>query len=306
MGVGHDHADGGALDHRWRLGVVFAITAANFVVQLVGAAVTRSLALIADAGHMLTDVMGLAMALAAATLALRAASRRRTWGFRRAEVLAAAAQAVVLAAVACYVIVEGIRRLIDPPEIASGAMIAFGIVGLLGNVAAITVLSSSRTANLNTRAAFLEVVNDALGSVAVIVAAVVIATTGWLRADAVVSLLVGALILPRAVLILRDASSVLLESTPKGLDLDEVRQHILETVHVHNVHDLHASQIASGLPVLTAHVVVDDSCFLDGHLPQLLDQLQRCVADHFPVSVEHSTFQFEPLSHAVHEAPTHA
>jgi cobalt-zinc-cadmium efflux system protein len=306
MGAGHDHAHDVDLDHRWRLGAVLAITVVNFVLQLVGALVTRSLALIADAGHMLTDVMGLALALTAASLTLRAASQRRTWGFKRAEVLAAAAQAVVLGAVACYVIVEGIRRLIHPPEIASTAMIVFGVLGLIGNGIAIAVLSSSRSTNLNTRAAFLEVVNDALGSVAVIVAAVVIATTGWLRADAVVSLLVGVLILPRAVLILKEASAVLLESTPRGLDLDEVRSHILETEHVHNVHDLHASQIATGLPVLSAHVVVDDSCFLDGHLPQLLDELQRCVADHFPVSVEHSTFQFEPLSHEVHEAPTHA
>jgi cobalt-zinc-cadmium efflux system protein len=306
MGAGHDHGHGADVDHRWRLGVVFGITVANFMIQVIGAALTRSLALLADAGHLLTDVMGLSMALIASSLALRAASQRRTWGYKRAEVLAAAGQAVVLAAVACYVIVEGIRRLVRPPEIASTVMIIFGVLGLVGNVAAIFVLSRSRGTNLNTRAAFLEVVNDALGSVAVIVAAVVIATTGWLRADAVVSLLVGALILPRAVWILRDASAVLLESTPKGLDLDLVRRHILDTSHVHNVHDLHASQIATGLPVLSAHVVVDDSCFLDGHLPQLLDELQRCVADHFPVSIEHSTFQFEPLSHEVHEAPTHA
>jgi len=306
MAAGHDHAHGADLDHRWRLGVVLAITVANFVLQVIGAVLTRSLALIADAGHMLTDVMGLTMALVAASLALRAATGRRTWGFKRAEVLAAAVQAIVLGAVACYVIVEGVRRLFAPPDISSTAMVVFGVIGLVGNVVAMAVLSSSRSANLNTRAAFLEVVNDALGSVAVIVAAVVIATTGWLRADAVVSLLVGVLILPRAVLILKDASAVLLESTPKGLDLDDVRRHILETVHVHNVHDLHASQIATGLPVLSAHVVVDDSCFLDGHLPQLLDQLQRCVADHFPISIEHSTFQFEPLSHEVHESPTHA
>jgi cobalt-zinc-cadmium efflux system protein len=242
----------------------------------------------------------------AASLALRAASQRRTWGFKRAEVLAAAAQAVILTAVAGYVIIEGIRRLVHPPEIASTTMAIFGAVGLVGNLAAIAVLIRSREGNLNTRAAFLEVVNDALGSVAVIVAAIVIASTGWLRADAVASMLVGVLILPRAVLVLKEASSVLLESTPKGLDLVDVRRHLLDTLHVHDVHDLHASQIATGLPVLSAHVVVDDSCFLDGHLPELLDELQRCVADHFPVSIEHSTFQFEPVSHQVHESPTHA
>ena len=185
-------------------------------------------------------------------------------------------------------------------------MIIFGSVGLLGNLLGIALLSRDRTANLNLRAAFLEVLNDALASVAVIVAAVVIAMTGWLRADAVVSLIVGALILPRAVLVLRDAGLVLLEATPKGLDLDLVRQHLLETEHVHDVHDLHASQIATGLPVLSAHVVVDESCFSDGQLPGLLDVLQRCVADHFPVSIEHSTFQFEPASHQDHEPARHA
>jgi cobalt-zinc-cadmium efflux system protein len=306
MGSGHEHAHAADLDHRGRLTAVLAITVVTFALQLVGAMMTRSLALVADAGHLLTDVMGLSMAMVAASLAQRAASHRRTWGFKRAEVLAAAAQAVVLSAVACYVIVEGIRRLISPPEVASDTMIVFGLLGLVGNAAAIAVLSSSRSANLNTRAAFLEVVNDALGSVAVVVAAIVITTTGWLRADAVVSLLIGVLILPRALVILKEASAVLLESTPKGLDLVQVRQHILGTTHVHDVHDLHATQIATGLPVLTAHVVVDDSCFLDGHLPELLHQLQRCVADHFPVSVEHSTFQFEPVSHVLHEARTHA
>ncbi|CAA9312370.1 MAG: Cobalt-zinc-cadmium resistance protein CzcD [uncultured Friedmanniella sp.] len=288
------------------LTLVLAVTAANFVAQVVGAALSGSLALVADAGHMLTDVMGLVLALVAAGLMTRAASTRRTWGFVRAEVLSAAAQALVLGGVAVYVLVEGIRRLLEPPPVASGTMLAFGLVGLIGNGVAIALLTRSRTANLNLRAAFLEVVNDALGSVAVIVAAVVITTTGWLRADAVVSLLVGLLILPRALLLLREAAAVLLESTPRGLDLAEVRSHLLQTPHVHDVHDLHASQIATGLPVLSAHVVVDDSCFHDGHLPSMLDAVQRCVADHFPVSIEHSTFQFEPLSHVEHEHATHA
>ena len=167
------------------------------------------------------------------------------------------------------------------------------------------VLATSRASNLNLRAAFLEVLNDALGSVAVIVAAIVIATTGWTRADAVVSLLIGLLILPRTVALLRDTGRVLLEATPAGLDLDSVRQHILDVPHVRQVHDLHASQIASGLPVLSAHVVVDDDCFYDGHLARLLDDLQGCVAEHFPVSVAQSTFQFEQAGHIRHEVTGH-
>ncbi|GAA2102083.1 cation diffusion facilitator family transporter [Microlunatus panaciterrae] len=310
MAAGHGHAHGHAPEvvgatHRRRLAVVFSITLANLVAQLVGAGLSGSLALIADAGHLLTDALGLLLALTAASLMLRAASRRRTWGFHRAEVLAAAVQALVLVGVGGYVVVEAIRRLISPPAIATGPMIIFGGLGLVCNITAMLILLRDRSSNLNLRAAFLEVLNDALGSMAVIVAAIVIATTGWRQADAVVSLLIGALILPRSVLLLRDAGLVLLESTPKGLDLDEVRRHILELPHVHAVHDLHASQIATGIPVLTAHVVVDDSCFLDGDLPRLLDQLQSCVADHFAVGIEHSTFQFEPLSHQGHEPATH-
>jgi cobalt-zinc-cadmium efflux system protein len=133
----------------------------------------------------------------------------------------------------------------------------------------------------------------------------VIALTGFQLADAIAAILIGALILPRAVLLLRDTTSVLLESTPKGLDLDSVRDHILELEHVQSVHDLHVSQIATGLPVLTAHVVVDDSCFHDGHASRMLDELQACVAEHFPVQIEHSTFQLELAEHAAHEHPTH-
>lgn len=285
--------------------MVLAITTAVLAVELVGAAVSGSLALLADAGHLLTDAAGLVIALIAATVAGRPATSRRTWGYQRAEVLAAALQAAVLLAVGVFVLVEGVRRLLDPPVVASGAMVVFGAVGLLGNAASMLVLTGGRRRNLNMRAAFLEVVNDALGSVAVLLAATVIATTGWLRADAVVSLVIGALILPRTLRLLRETAEVLLETAPRGLDLDQVRVHLLGVDHVRAVHDLHASQIATGLPVLTAHVVVDDACFLDGHAPRMLDQLQACVAEHFAVPVEHTTFQLEPGGHADHEDVLH-
>ena len=304
--MGHDHGpDPAAAADRRRLTLVLAITGSVLVAEVVGAIWTGSLALLADAGHMLTDTAGLVMALLAAHLVTRPPTSRRTWGFRRAETLAAASQALLLLGVGIYVFVEGIRRLVEPPEVASVGMLVFGVVGLVGNVISIILLARSRTGNLNLRAAFLEVLIDALGSVAVIVAAIVIATTGWTRADALVSLLIAVLILPRTVTLLRDTARVLLESTPAGLDLDEVRRHILEVPHIQDVHDLHASQIATGLPVLSAHIVVDDECFHDGHIPRLLDQLQACVAGHFPVSVEHSTFQFEQASHAQHETGHH-
>ena len=301
---GADQAAGTPADHRGRLRIVLIITLAVLIAEVVGAAVSGSLALLADAGHMLSDVAGLTLAWVAAMLARRPATAARTWGYRRAEVLAAAGQASVLLAVGGFVIVEAVRRLVNPPEVASEAMVAFGVIGLLGNLIGIAVLAGARSANLNMRAAFLEVVNDALGSVAVLFAALVIALTGWLRADAIASLLIGALIIPRTLKILRESIDVLLESTPRGLELDEVREHLLGVARVQGVHDLHAIQVATGLPVLTAHVVVGDPCFRDGHLPALLDELQRCVAGHF--DVEHSTFQFEVSGHEAHEPAAHS
>ena len=300
-GHGHGHVPPGG--HRGRLALVLGLTCVVLVVQVVGAVLTGSLALLADAGHLLTDVFGLTLAVVAAVLSRRPVSDQRTWGFRRAEVLAAAAQAAVLLAVGVFVLVEGVRRLVSPPDVASGGMLVFGAIGLAANLVGIAILLGARTADLNLRAAFLEVVNDALGSLAVLIAAAVIATTGWLRADAVASLVIGALIVPRTLLLLRDSVDVLLESTPRDLDLGAVREHLMAMPHVRDVHDLHASQVATGLPVLTAHVVVDDSCFHDGHLASMLDDLQRCLAADF--AVEHSTFQLEAGTHADHEHLTH-
>lgn len=300
----HGHAQASLGAHRGKLALVLTFTVSALLAEVVGAAVSGSLALLADAGHALTDTAGLVLALVAAALAQRPATPQRTWGYRRAEILGAAAQAAVLLAVGLFVLVEGVKRLLEPPAVASTAMLVFGVVGLLANIAGIAVLASSRGANMNMRAAFLEVVNDALGSAAVLVAAASIAWFGWLRADAVASLVIGALILPRTWHLLRETVDVLLESTPRGLDLDQVRSRLLAVEHVRDVHDLHATQVATNLPVITAHVVVDDTCFMDAHLPELLDHLQACLADEY--DVEHSTIQFERATHAAHEHPTHA
>jgi cobalt-zinc-cadmium efflux system protein len=299
-GHGQSHAPP---DHRGRLAVVLVITSVVLVAEVVGAILSGSLALIADAGHMLSDVAGLSLAWFAATLARRPTSDQRTWGYRRAEVLAAAGQAAVLLAVGGFVLIEGVRRLFEPPDVASNLMVVFGVIGLVGNAVSIAVLARARSSNLNMRAAFLEVVNDALGSVAVIVAAVVIALTGWLQADAVASILIGSLILPRTVRLLRESIDVLMESTPKHIDLASVRARLLATPHVHDVHELHVSQVATGLPVLTAHVVVDETCFDEGDLPRMLDQIQGRLARDF--SLQHSTIQFEAAGHAAHEHPEH-
>lgn len=295
--MGHEHGHGRADQGGRRLAVAFGITVAVMVAQVAGALWTGSLALLMDAAHGLTDAAALLMALVAAALASRPTSQRRTWGLQRAEVLAATAQAMGLLAVGVYVLVEGVRRLGDPPDVPARGLLVFGLVGLAGNLASMAVLASRRKATLNLRAAFLEVLADALGSLAVVVAAVVLALTGWRPVDTVAALVVGALILPRAVRLLREAVDILLESVPRDIDLAAVRAHLMEVSHVRSVHDLHVTQIATGLPVLTAHVVVDDECFLDGHAPTLLVELQRCVAEHFPVSIEHSTFQLEPAAH---------
>ncbi len=302
--MAHDHVEGAS--SRTRLTIALCISVVILLAEIGGAILTGSLALVVDAGHLLTDAGGLALALFAAALVNRPPTSRRTWGFRRAEVLAATAQAAVLLAVGLFVLVEGIHRLVVPAPIPPSPLLVFGIIGLVGNLAALLVLRGSRRANFNLRAAFLEVVNDALGSLSVIVAAVVIALTGWTRADAVAALVIGALILPRSLLLLRETIDVLLESTPRGLDLNSVRKHLLEQPHVRAVHDLHATQIATGLPVLTAHVVVDDECFYDGHTSEILDDLQACVAEHFSIAIEHSTFQLERAVHGDHEHETHA
>lgn len=303
--MGHDHDHGTATTNRKKLAWAFGITALILVAEVIGAIVTNSLALLVDAAHMLTDTTGLLLALTAATLIMRRPTSKRTWGFRRAEVLSATLQSALLLGVGVYAFIDGTRRLFSPAEVSAEGLLIFGIIGLLGNIASMLILSSGRNENLNMRAAFLEVVNDALGSVAVIISAIVISTTGWMRADSIAAMLIAALIIPRALKLLGETGHILLESTPRGLDLDDVRTHLLQHPMVLSVHDLHASQIASNLPVLSAHVVVEDSAFHDGRASRMLDELQACVAGHFEVSIEHSTFQIEARSHSNHEHQLH-
>jgi len=302
--TGHAHAHSPRGGNRRRLAIAFGLTACILVAQVIGAIITGSLALLVDAAHMLTDAGGLLIALMAAGLMKRAATTRRTWGLLRVEVLAATVQAAVLLGVGIVVVVEAVQRLREPAEIPGAELLVFGVIGLVANAISILVLAGGRAANLNMRAAFLEVLNDALGSLAVIAAAIVIMTTGFQQADSLAALLVGALIIPRTLRLLRDAVDVLLESVPRGIDIADVRRHLMEEEHVLDVHDLHISQIATGLPVLTAHVIVESECFVDGHAPEITRALQACVAQHFSVSIDHATFQLEPAgaerSHDLH------
>jgi cation diffusion facilitator family transporter len=306
MGAGHTHthSHGTATGaQRRRLGGVLGLTLLVLVAEVVGAALSGSLALLADAGHMATDAAGIALALGAVTLAQRPARGRRTFGWQRIEILAAVANGLLLVAVAVYVLVEAIRRIGHPPDIGSGLMLVIAAVGLVVNLGSLAVLHRGREESLNIRGAYLEVLGDALGSVAVIVAAVVIATTGWTAADVVASVAIGFLVLPRAWHLLREAFDVLLEAAPKDVDLDDVRAHITGVDGVLGVHDLHAWTITSGLPVLSAHVVVSEAALADGHGGRILDALCVCLGEHF--DMEHCTFQLEGEAHADHEAPVH-
>ncbi|WP_150460725.1 cation diffusion facilitator family transporter [Nesterenkonia ebinurensis] len=313
MGLGHSHAHHGSEDaaaienagHRRRLIIACAITLSIVAVQGLGAWITSSLALLTDAVHSLADSIGLIVAVIAASLMFRAASATRTWGWRRVEILAGLLQAALLLGIGIYAAIEGIQRLNNPHEILHVQLLIFGAAGLIGNLISLYVLAGGRKANFNMRAAFLEVLADALGSIGVMAAAVVIWLTGWQQADAVAALLIAAVIIPRAALLLRDTGRILLEFTPRGLDLEQVRRHMLQLEHVKEVHDLHASTVATGLPVISAHVVVDESCFTEGCAPEKLAELRKCVAEHFDVPVEHSTFQLETAAHAQTEAHTH-
>ncbi|MGH3355543.1 MAG: cation diffusion facilitator family transporter [Nocardioidaceae bacterium] len=290
--------------HRRRLALVLAISVVILAAQFVGGLMSGSLALLADAGHMLTDVAGLAMALAAIGLAQRPPTLTRTWGLARAEVLAAGLNALLLIGVGVWVLVEAAQRFSDPPEVATGTMLVFAVVGLVGNLVGVGLLASAQRESMNMRGAFLELLSDAVASIGVLVAAVLVRYTSFAAADTVVAAAIALFILPRAVRLLREAVRVLLESTPRDVDLAEVRRHILAVPRVLDVHDLHASTVTSGLPVLSAHVVIENGCFHDGHAPHVLDSLQHCLASDFDVL--HSTFQLEPRGHEHHEHASHA
>jgi cobalt-zinc-cadmium efflux system protein len=299
MGAGHGHSGSAAVAHKGRLRAVLAITLAILAAEVTGALLSGSLTLLADAGHMLMDAGGITLALLAISFGQRSPSQARTFGYLRLEILAAALNALLLFAVSVFVIAEAVRRLIHPPEVASGIMLVFGIVALCGNACSLLLLRHGPGESLNIRGAFLEVLSDFLGAAAVIAAAVIIAVTGFERADPIASLLIGVMIIPRTWQLLRQATDVLLEATPKNVDLDEVRRHMLETRGVIDVHDLHAWAITSGVNVLSAHVVVTG----EAAGGPVLDQLGGCLADHF--DIEHSTFQIEPPGHRDHEPILH-
>jgi len=286
------------MDER-RVRLVFGITLTLLVIEVLGARITNSLALLADAGHLFTDVAGVGLALFAIGIAGRPANDERTFGMYRTEILAAVVNAILLSAVAAFVLFEAWRRFLDPPEVEGGLMLVVATAGLIANAVSLWLLHDAQRQSLNMRGAYLEVLGDMLGSAAVVVAAGVVALTGSFRADPIASAFVGLLIIPRTWKLLRDAVDILLEGTPKDVDLAEVRRHILEADGVLEVHDLHAWTITSGLNVVSAHVVIGSA----SDPAHVLDELSTCLSEDF--DIEHSTFQLETTDRRRIEETSH-
>lgn len=306
MGHDHNHSHGVTATgkHRKRLIAVLAITLAVVLVQVAGAVVSGSLALLADAGHMLSDAAGVFIALLAAWIATRPPSDQRTYGYQRAEVLAALANALILIVISVVIFIEAIRRFGETPEIRTDVMLFAAILGAVANLVSLLILRGAQKESLNVRGAYLEVLGDLLGSFAVILAAIIIMTTGLRVADPIASILISLMILPRAWHLLRDVVDVLLEATPKGVEVQMIREHILSVEGVVAVHDIHIWTITSGVPVFSAHVVVEDRILDATGADRLLDQLGSCLGSHF--DTEHCTFQLEPAGHSAHETHQHA
>jgi cobalt-zinc-cadmium efflux system protein len=288
---------GGSVTHRHRHGLVGAlvISVAILLLELVAGVVANSVALLADAGHVFADTSGLTLSAAAVWMANRAATKTRSYGLYRLEILAAVLNALLLFGIGLLVIWEGLRRLQEPADVAPALMIGVAIVALAGNLSALLLLRRGQSASLTLRGAYLEVLSDALGAATVLVAGVIVALTGFRGADGLAAIFIGILILPRTWRLLRESLDVLLEATPKGVDITEVRRHILDSPGVSAVHDLHAWAITSGMNVVSAHVVLEP----DADPGRLIDHLSDCLAGDF--DIDHSTFQLETPEHVLWE-----
>lgn len=273
-------------EQRTRLAIALALAAVVFVVEAVAAIVANSLALFADAFHVLVDVVALAIAYLAVWLAARPPNERRTFGLMRLEILATVLNTVLLLVVAIVVLLEGLRRFTEPAPVQSGLVLVVATVGLLSNGVSVFLLRDPR-ASIAVRAAYLDVLSDLVASGAVVVSALAALLFGRLLADTLAAFLIVALIVPRAVGLLREAIDVLLEATPRGVDLEVVRRHVLACSGVKDIHDLHVWTITSGMNVISAHVVVHSS----SDPSAVLDDLETCLRGDF--DIEHSTFQLE-------------
>lgn len=290
----HHHAGG---RHRWRLAVSFGLIAVFFVVELIAALASGSLALLTDAGHMAGDVVALGAALVATRMATRPDSTgTRTYGSYRAEVFASGIAVVVMLAVAVFVVIEGISRIGEDPELASGPMLVVGILGLVVNLVALFLLRGGAKESINVKGAYLEVMADALGSVGVIAAAILVSTTGASWWDTVIALAIGVFVSVRALILGREVLRVLGQHAPTGLDAEVVTQDLLAVPGVADVHDLHLWTLTSGMNVATAHLVTTEG----GDPQEVLTLARTVLRDHHDLA--HATLQVETeVSHACHD-----
>lgn len=293
MGAGHDHgvrSAGGK--YKRRLAIAFCLIFGFFFVEAVGGVLTNSLALLSDAAHMLTDVVGLGMALAAIHLASKgSANRSRTFGHYRLEILAALANAALLLGVAVYVLVEAYSRFREPPEVLGIPMLVVAVLGLAVNLVAFWLLRSGAKESLNVEGAYLEVLADTIGSVGVIVAGVILQVTGWRYVDPIVGVAIGLFIVPRTLRLGAQALRILLQQAPPNIDVEAVRSELGRLAGVVDVHDFHLWTLTSEMEVASAHLVISDGT--DMHV--VLDEARDLLRDRYHVT--HATLQVEPESH---------
>lgn len=295
MASGHGHIQSGSARNKKSLAIVFGLTTFYLIVEVIGGLWTGSLALLADAGHMLTDVAGVGLALLAIWFAEKPASPEKTYGYYRVEILAALTNAVLLIGISIYILYEAYERFLNPPEVQSGTMIFIAVIGLIINLAGVFILRAGSQESLNMKGAYFEVLSDLLTSVGVIIAGVIMLTTGWYYADPIISAGIGLFIFPRTWALLKDAVSVLLEDTPSDVNIAALRESLGKVEGVADVHDLHVWSLTSGVNAMSVHAVLIDGEKYEDVLTRIHDQ----CTDSFKIS--HITVQVEPKEFAEHE-----
>lgn len=302
MGAGHSHggsAGTAAGRHKSRLAMAFGLTFTFMLAEVIGGLWTGSLALLADAAHMLTDAGGLALALIAIRFAERPATPQRTFGYVRMEILSALANAVVLLLLTIYILYEAYQRFLDPPPLLGGPMLAVAVVGLIVNLISMKLLAGGSSESLNVKGAYFEVLSDMLGSLGVIIAAVIVMTTGWTLADPIVGAGIGLFIVPRTWNLLKQATHILMEGTPPEVDIEALEKELAGIDGVIAVHDLHVWTITSGFDALSCHLVVRD---MDNNVA-ILREARRRMKESF--HIDHVTIQIEDEALRAEEAVLH-
>ena len=295
MGQGHTHQVSASAKNKKPLTIVFFLTLTYLIVEVIGGLWTGSLALLADAGHMLTDVAGVGLALLAIWFAEKPASPERTYGYYRVEILAALTNAVVLILISLYILYEAFERFKNPPEVESGGMLAVAAIGLIVNFVGVFILRAGSKESLNMKGAYFEVLSDMLTSVGVIIAGIIMLTTGWYYADPLISAGIGLFILPRTWSLLKDAVGVLLEGTPSDVNIATLRDKLSKLEGVADIHDLHVWSLTSGVNALSVHAVLAGGSEHD----EVLERVHKCCTSEFKIT--HVTAQTEREGFGCHE-----